>query len=130
MAIHLFTSMIESGQEIKVFGDGASKRDYTYVDDIVDGFVRALTSQSQGFEIFNLGDSHPIGLEYLIQLIEEALGKKAKITRLPMQPGDVPITFAEISKAREFLGYQPKVSIEEGISLFVRWYLNGRMVTH
>ncbi len=122
MAIHLFTKMIDSGEEIPVFGDGESKRDYTYVSDIVNGILQALASQNRGFEIFNLGNSHPIALEYLIHLLEEALGKRAKIKRLPMQPGDVPITFAEISKAKTYLGYQPKVTIEEGISLFVQWY--------
>jgi len=122
MAIHQFTRMIDSGEEISVFGDGTSKRDYTYVDDIINGILQALTSQNRGFEIFNLGNSHPIALDYLIHLLEEALGKRARIKRLPMQPGDVPITFAEISKAKTYLGYQPKVTIEEGISLFVQWY--------
>jgi len=122
MAIHMFTKMIDSGKEIPIFGDGESKRDYTYVSDIVNGILQALASQNRGFEIFNLGNSHPIALEYLIHLLEEALGKRAKIKRLPMQPGDVPITFAEISKAKTYLGYQPKVTIEEGVSLFVQWY--------
>jgi UDP-glucuronate 4-epimerase len=122
MAIHMFTRMIDSGKEIPVFGNGTSKRDYTYVSDIVDGIFQALTSQSQGFEILNLGNNHPVTLEYLIHLIEEALGKSAKIKNLPMQAGDVPITFAEISKAKTRLGYQPKVTIEEGISQFVQWY--------
>jgi len=122
MAIHLFTRMIDSGEEIHIFGDGTSKRDYTYVSDIVSGILQALTSQNRGFEIFNLGNSDPITLESLIHLLEETLGKRAKIKRLPMQPGDVPITFAEISKAKTYLGYQPRVTIEEGISLFVKWY--------
>jgi UDP-glucuronate 4-epimerase len=122
MAIHLFTRMIDSGEEVSVFGDGTSKRDYTYIDDIVSGILPALTSQDKGVEIFNLGNSHPIALEYLIHLLEEALGKRARIKKMPMQPGDVPITFAEISKAKTYLGYQPKVTIEEGISLFVKWY--------
>jgi len=126
MAIHLFTRKIDSGEEISVFGDGTSKRDYTYVDDIINGIMQALTFQSQGFEIFNLGDSHPVALEYLIRLIEEAMGKKAKIKSLPMQPGDVPITSAEISKAKNILGYQPKVTIEKGIPLFVQWYLENK----
>jgi len=126
MAIHLFTRMIDSGEEIPVFGDGTSKRDYTYVSDIINGILQALASQNQGFEIFNLGDSHPIALEYLIHLLEEALGKKAKIKRLPMPPEDMIITFAEISKAQAALAYQPKISIEEGIPLFVRWYLTNK----
>lgn len=125
MAIHLFTRMIASGEEIPIFGDGTSNRDYTYISDITDGTLQALTSQNQGFEIFNLGNSHPIDLKYLIQLIEEALGKKARIKNLPMQPGDVPTTFADISKAETYLGYQPKITIEEGINLFVQWYLKS-----
>lgn len=128
MAIHLFTKMIDSGEEIPVFGDGISKRDYTYVSDIIDGIVQALSSRNQGFEIFNLGDSHPIALEYLICLLEEALGEKAKIKNLPMQPGDMPITYAEISKAKTYLGYQPKVMIEKGISSFIQWYLENKRV--
>ena len=128
MAIHLFTRMIDSGEEIPVFGDGTSKRDYTYIDDIINGIIQALTSQNHRSEIFNLGDSHPVALEYLISLIEEALGKKAKIKSLPMQAGDVPITSAEISKAKTILGYRPKVTIEKGIPLFIKWYLENKRV--
>lgn len=126
MAIHQFTRMIDLGEEISVFGDGTSKRDYTYVDDITRGITQALTYQSRGFEIFNLGDSEPVALEYLICLIQDALGKKAKIRRLPMQPGDVPVTSAEISKAKTILGYKPKVTIEKGIPLFIKWYLENK----
>jgi UDP-glucuronate 4-epimerase len=122
MAIHLFTRMIESGKEISLFGDGTSERDYTYVSDIIDGMIAALTSEDKGFEVYNLGNSHPVGLEDLIRIIEEALGKKARIKRIPMQPGDVPLTYADISKSEAHLGYRPKVSIREGIGLFVRWY--------
>jgi len=126
MAIHLFTKMIDSGEEIPVFGDGTSKRDYTYISEIVNGILQGLTSQNREFEIFNLGSSRPIALEYLIHLLEEALGKKAKVKRLPMQPGDADITYADISKAKTYLGYQPKITIEEGISLFVQWYLTKK----
>jgi UDP-glucuronate 4-epimerase len=129
MAIHLFTRMIDSGEEVSVFGNGTSTRDYTYVSDIIDGIQKALTSQNQGFEIFNLGDSNPIVLERLIYLIEESLGKKAKIKRLPMQPEEMPVTYAEISKAQAALAYQPKIGIEEGIRLFVQWYLRNKEVT-
>jgi UDP-glucuronate 4-epimerase len=122
MAIHAFARAIEAGKEISLFGDGTSKRDYTYIDDIVDGIIRALRYRSQKFEIYNLGNSHPIELNYLIQLIEEALDKKAIIKILPEQPGDVPLTYACIEKARADLGYQPKTTIEEGIPLFVKWY--------
>lgn len=126
MAIHLFARMIDSGEEIPVFGNGTSKRDYTYISDIIDGMIQALTSQNQGFEIFNLGDSHPVALEYLVSLLEDALEKKAKIKRQPMPPGDMLITFAEISKARAGLAYQPAISIEEGIPLFIQWYLASK----
>ena len=123
MAIHQFVKKIDSGEEISVFGDGTSKRDYTYVDDIVSGIVQSLHySKTHKFEIFNLGDSYSVSLEYLISLIEKALGKKAKIRSLPVQAGDVPITAAEISEAKKRIGYQPKVTIEKGIPLFVKWY--------
>jgi UDP-glucuronate 4-epimerase len=121
MAIHKFTSLIDQGKEITMFGDGKSKRDYTYVSDIIDGIVAALYNPF-GFEIFNLGDSKTVELQYLISLIEENLGKKAIIKHLPDQPGDVPITYADISKASDLLGYQPKVSIEEGMEKFVSWF--------
>jgi len=126
MAIHLFTRMIDSGEEIPLFGNGTSKRDYTYVSDIIDGMIPALNSQQQGFEVFNLGDSNPVTLDYLIGLIEKALDKKAKTSRQAMQPGDMLITFAEISKAKAALSFQPETSIEEGIPLFVRWYLENK----
>jgi UDP-glucuronate 4-epimerase len=128
MAIHKFTRMIESGEEVTVFGDGTSKRDYTYVSDIVDGITQALAYQNRGFEIFNLGDSRPIALDYLVSVIEEALEKKAMIKNMIMPPGDVPVTYAGISKARATLDYQPKISIEEGVSLFVKWYLANKVI--
>lgn len=121
MAIHKFTRLIDNGQEIEMYGDGASKRDYTYITDIVDGIVAAIDKRS-GYEIINLGDSKVVELQYLIALIEEKLGKKAMIKKMPVQPGDVPITFADISKAKTLLGYAPKVSIEDGIENFVKWY--------
>ena len=107
---------------MSVFGDGTSKRDYTFVSDIVNGMLRALTSENQGFEIFNLGDSRPIILNSLIHILEEVLGKKAKIKYLPEQKGDMPVTYADISKAGKHLGYVPEVTIEEGITRFVEWY--------
>ena len=121
MAIHKFTSLIDQGKEITMFGNGKSKRDYTYVSDIIDGIVAAFYNPL-GFEIFNLGDSKTIELQYLISLIERNLEKKAIIKHLPDQPGDVPITYADITKATNMLGYQPKVSIEEGIEKFVSWF--------
>ncbi|MBI5773465.1 MAG: SDR family NAD(P)-dependent oxidoreductase [Verrucomicrobia bacterium] len=121
LAIHKFASLITAGKPIPVFGDGSTARDYTYVSDTVDG-VLACTQREFGFEIFNLGESQTVKLAYLIELLENALGKKAVINRQPPQPGDVPITFADISKARAKLGYNPRVKIEEGIPKFVEWF--------
>jgi len=121
MAIHKFTRLIDEGKVIEMFGDGSSKRDYTYISDIIDGIMSALEKPFE-FEIINLGDSRTVELRYLIRLIEENLGKKANINQLPPQPGDVPITFADISKARALLDYTPKVDIETGIQKFVAWY--------
>lgn len=122
MAIHLFTRMIETGRAIPFFGDGSSQRDYTYIDDIIDGVVAALVSPDRSFEIYNLGNSYPVSLDYLIRALEKATGKEAALERLPMQPGDVPITCADISKAGKDLGYRPKTTIEEGIGKFLQWY--------
>jgi UDP-glucuronate 4-epimerase len=122
LAIHKFTSLIHAGKPIPVFGDGSTARDYTYVTDIVDGII-AATEKQFGFEIINLGESQTVTLRRLIELIENALGKQAVIDRKPLQPGDVPITYADISKARAKLGYSPRVNIESGIPLFVDWFL-------
>jgi len=124
LAIHKFTKLIDAGRPIPVFGDGRTARDHTHISDIVEGVI-ACTQREFGFEIFNLGESETVELGRLIGLIEAALGKKAVIDRQPMQPGDVPITFADISKARTLLNYQPKVKIEQGIKLFAEWYKNG-----
>ena len=125
LAIHKFTKLIDTGKPIPVFGDGSTARDHTYVSDILEG-IMACTRQEFGFEIFNLGESQTVKLSALIALIESALGKKAIIDRQPLQPGDVPITFADISKAREKLDYQPQVKAEKGIPLFVAWYRKKR----
>jgi UDP-glucuronate 4-epimerase len=122
MAISLFTRRIDSGEEISVMGDGTSKRDYTFVSDIVDGTLQALISKNNGFEVFNLGDSRPIALVSLISIIEKALGKKARIKHLPEQKGDMPVTCADITRAGKYLGYKPRVTVEEGIARFVEWY--------
>ncbi len=121
MAIHKFTRMIDQGKEIEMYGDGKSRRDYTYIGDIVDGITAALYRKS-GYEIINLGNSDVVALRDLVYLIEGNLGKKARIKQLPDQPGDVPVTYADISKARKLLGFIPRVSIEEGIERFVEWY--------
>jgi len=121
MAIHKFARLIRDGERIPLFGDGTSRRDYTYIDDIIGGIMGAV-HHLRGYDIFNLGESQTIPLRDLISLIEQAMGKKADVEELPEQPGDVPITYAEISKARRLLGYDPGVGIEEGVGRFVRWF--------
>lgn len=121
LAIFKFAQLVAQGRPIPVFGDGSTARDYTYVNDTVDGIV-ACTKQRFGFDIFNLGESQTVALSRLIELLEQALDKKAIIDRQPLQPGDVPITCADISKARARLGYDPKIKIEEGIPRFVEWF--------
>ena len=121
LAIHKFTQLINLGEKIPLYGDGSSRRDYTYIDDLIDGIL-AVIRQSKGYEIYNLGESQTTSLRDLIGLIEEAIGKKALVDRLPSQPGDVSVTYADISKAREKLGYRPKVGMKEGIRRFVEWY--------
>lgn len=121
MAPLKFTQLIDSGNPIDVYGDGSSQRDYTYIDDIVSGII-AASDNPHDYEIFNLGNNKPIGLNYFISLIEKNLGKKANIIRKPKQEGDVDITYADISKAESLLGYKPKISIEEGIERLVKWH--------
>jgi UDP-glucuronate 4-epimerase len=104
-----------------MFGDGSSRRDYTYIDDLIEGIL-SIIHRSKGFEVYNLGESQTTSLKELIQLIEKALGKKALVEMLQPQPGDVSTTYADITKAKEMLGYRPKVKMEEGIRRFVEWY--------
>jgi UDP-glucuronate 4-epimerase len=136
LAIHKFVARIEAGQPIPFFGDGETGRDYTYVDDIVGGVLAALdypfppsrtgenglAGKEAPFEIFNLGNSHPIKLSQLVCLLERATGKKAIIEREAPQPGDVPLTWADISKAGNLLGYHPQTSMEDGLRKFAAWY--------
>ena len=121
LAIHKFARLIRAGKPIPVFGDGSTARDYTYVTDTVDGVV-ACTKREFGCQVFNLGESQTVTLGRLIELLEKHLGKKAVIDRQPPQPGDVPITYADISRARDQLGYHPRIKIEDGIPLFVEWF--------
>jgi len=123
LAIRKFTEAILAGNPIEIFGDGTTRRDYTHIDDIVQGVVASL-DRPFGYEIINLGESRTVELRELIALIEKATSKRAKISRLPLQPGDVPITFADISKARQLLDYVPQVAIETGIARFVEWFRN------
>ncbi|HEY2867582.1 MAG TPA: GDP-mannose 4,6-dehydratase, partial [Pyrinomonadaceae bacterium] len=126
LAIHKFTKLITEGRPIQVFGDGTTRRDYTYIDDIVQGVRAAIDYNDSMHEVFNLGESETTELKRLIELIETALGKKATIDRQPMQPGDVPVTYADISKARRLLNYDPQIKIEEGIPKFVDWYRSSK----
>ena len=121
LAIHKFTRLMEAGEAIPVYGDGTSRRDYTFVSDVVDGLVAALDARLD-FEIINLGNSEPVELRELIRLIEEATGRQARIERLPDQPGDVPVTYADISKAERLLGYAPRYPIGKGLAEFVEWF--------
>ena len=122
LAIHKFTRAIWEGRPIQQFGNGSSRRDYTYIDDIVQGVRGAVDYSRAKFDIFNLGESETTSLTGLIAAIENALGKKAVIERMPDQPGDMPATWADISKARLLLGYAPQTKISEGIPKFVEWF--------
>ena len=122
MAIHKFTRLLAAGTPVPLFGDGSSARDYTYVDDIIDGTVAAVERPRPGFTIYNLGGSQATSLARLVELIAAALGTTAAVERLAMQPGDVPITYADVALAGRDLGYTPKVPIDEGITRFVEWF--------
>ncbi len=124
MAIHNFTRNIINDIPINLFGDGTSRRDYTYISDIIQGISAALEA-NYDYEIFNLGESYTILLKELVALIEQAVGKNANINYLPDQKGDVPITYADITHTQKYLNYKPNVSIEEGIIKFVEWYKNN-----
>jgi len=123
LAIHKFTKSILEGRPIDQYGDGSTRRDYTFIDDILQGIVSCLTYEGQLCDVFNLGESQTTTLCELIASIEAAVGKKAIINHLPEQAGDVPLTYADITKSREKLGYRPTTKISEGISKFVEWYL-------
>jgi nucleoside-diphosphate-sugar epimerase len=124
MSIFKFMKNMDSGKAIPVFGDGMQTRDFTYIDDIADGTVRAL--KPVGFEIINLGSDHTVKLKYVIRILEKTLGKKARIKKLPRHPADVTATWAHIQKARKLLGWRPRTSIEEGVEKTVRWFLENR----
>ena len=122
LAIHKFAKLISEAKPIPVFGDGTTRRDYTYVDDIIDGVIAAIHYNSSDYEVFNLGESRTVELNELISLLEKELDTHAKIDRQPPQPGDVPQTYADIAKARALLNYNPKTQIEEGLRRFVEWF--------
>lgn len=122
LAIHQFTERILAGRPIRQFGDGSTRRDYTYVEDIVSGIVASLAYEGPIFDVFNLGGSETTSLGDLIRALEVQLDLKATIEHLPEQPGDLPLTYANISKARERLGYSPRTPLREGLAKFVAWY--------
>jgi UDP-glucuronate 4-epimerase len=122
MAIHKFTDLLARGETIPFYGDGSSRRDYTFITDIIDGVVASLDAE-HGFEIFNLGGAETTSLADLVRWLAEELAVEPRIEYLPDQPGDVPITYADVSKAERLLGYSPKVPIREGLKRFVAWYV-------
>jgi UDP-glucuronate 4-epimerase len=122
LAIHKFARLISAGRPIPVFGDGTTRRDYTFVEDIIAGVRAAMDYEASLYEVINLGESRTVELRELIGLLEKELGRDAVINRQPTQPGDVPQTFADISKARRLLGYDPRTQIEDGIHRFVEWF--------
>jgi UDP-glucuronate 4-epimerase len=125
LAIHKFAQLMSEGRPIPVFGDGTTRRDYTYIDDIIAGVLAAIEYDGSDYEVINLGESRTVELRELIALLERELDTQAVIERLPPQPGDVPQTYADISKARQLFAYNPQVQIEDGIQRFVQWFRNS-----
>jgi UDP-glucuronate 4-epimerase len=128
LAVHKFTKAILNGQPITLYGDGSTSRDYTYIDDIVSGIMAAILYDQSNFEIINLGNNLPVPLRELIKAIEITTGQQAILEKLPEQPGDVPKTFADISKACHLLGYQPKTELKTGLKKFYDWFLENRPI--
>lgn len=128
LAIHKFTKAILAGKPITMYGDGSTSRDYTYVKDIVSGIMAAIHYDKTDFEIVNIGNNYSISLKDLVSAIEEVLGKKAIIQQMPEQPGDVPKTYADISKAKKLFGYDPKTPLKEGLEAFREWFLGNEKV--
>ncbi len=129
LAINKFTRLMLEDKEIPMFGDGTTSRDYTYVDDIVNGIIKSCEytlNNKNVYEILNIGNSSPISLKEMINTIARVLGVEPKIKQLPMQPGDVDRTYADISKAKKIIGYEPKTTFEEGIKKFVNWYKENK----
>ena len=126
LAIHKFARLISEGKPIPVFGDGSTRRDYTFIDDIIAGVHAAIGYDDTDYEAINLGESRTVELSELISLLEKELHQKAEIDRQPLQPGDVPQTYADITKARRLLGYDPRTQIEEGMHRFVEWFRSSK----
>jgi len=125
LAIHKFTKLISEGLPVPYYGDGSTERDYTYIEDIIDGVTKAIEWVGVGegkYEVFNLGESGTIRLSRMVEAIEQALGKKAVLDKMPMQPGDVDRTFADVGLAKQILGYSPRWRFEDGIHRFVEWF--------
>lgn len=129
LAIHKFTRLIDEGKPIPFYGDGSTSRDYTFIDDIVNG-VNCALAHLDGYKIYNLGESKVINLKALVETIENSLGKKAVLDRLPFQQGDVKITYADITKAKEEIGYSPKFDLEKGIKKFTEWYITNKSILY
>jgi UDP-glucuronate 4-epimerase len=130
LAIYKFTKLISEGRQVPFYGDGTTKRDYTYIGDITDGIVKAckwVDSPESRYGIFNLGESNTISLLEMVETIENALNSEAILNKQPIQPGDVTITYADVAYAKAVLGYAPKTSFKDGITLFVDWYKKNRM---
>lgn len=125
LAIHKFTKAILRGEPITMYGDGNTSRDYTFVDDVVQGIINAMSYNKTNFEIINIGNNHAVSLKELIHSIEEVTGKKAIIERLPEQPGDVQRTCADITKAKQLLGYNPQTRFNDGLKKFYNWFLQN-----
>jgi UDP-glucuronate 4-epimerase len=125
LAIRKFASLIEQEKEVPIYGDGSMSRDYTYVTDVVEGIEHGLEAQER-YEVFNLGNSRPIRINEMVEVLERALGKKARPKYYPAPPGEMPATLADLTKLRAQLGYDPKVAFEEGITLFVEWLRKAR----
>jgi UDP-glucuronate 4-epimerase len=128
LAIHKFTKAILNDQSIPMFGDGNTSRDYTYVDDTVRGIISAMNYEKSDFEIINLGNHYAVSLKELVAAIEETVGKKARIEKLPEQLGDVPKTYADISKAEKLFNYEPKTGLKDGLKKFYNWFMHNRSI--
>ncbi len=128
LAVAKFTRLIDEGKPIPMFGDGSMQRDFTYIDDIIDGVIKAI-ERCGDYRVYNLGESKPIVLRDMIRTIADAVGKEAQIEPKPNQPGDVAITYADISRARDELGYKPTTDFTEGINRYVNWYHETHVTT-
>jgi len=113
------------GKPVPVYGDGGARRDYTYIDDLVRGIRAAMEYEGAPYEVINLGNHHPVSVLEMVRMLEEVLGRKAKLEFLPAPPGDVPHTWADVEKARRLLGYEPKTPFQEGLASFARWLIEG-----